>query len=91
MIKNPDGTVILTEAEVKSLRKLVTSCNTAINRLVSDGDFLGWDNYYALGMWEDKLKGTLHETSWYIGDYAGKKTVDQWLDAYGKARKRGLA
>jgi hypothetical protein len=89
MIKNPDGSVTLTGAEFKSLGKLVTSCNNAISRLASDGDFLGWDNCYALGMWQDKIKGEEHELTYYIDDgKKRKKTVDQWLEAYGKARKR---
>lgn len=90
MTKNPDGTVTLTEAEAKSLHKVVASCHTAISSLASDGDFLGWDNYRALQMWDDKLKGDNNPLDWYIDD--GKKrnlTVDEWLASYGKAKKGG--
>ena len=95
MQKNADKTVTLTEGEVKSLKKLVASCHDAISSLPSDGDFLGWDNYRALQMWDEKLKG--HKID--LADFTGEeeddeeepakkkpKMVDEWLDAYGKKR-----
>ena len=91
MKKNADKTTTFTEAEVKSIRKLIAACHEAISSMTSGGDLLGWDNYRALQMWDGKLKGNpLQELSWFIDeeeDATKPKTVDEWLDAYGKAKK----
>jgi hypothetical protein len=92
MITNPDTTVTLTEAEIASLQRLIDACHTRISRLPSDGDFLGWNNYRALQMWDDKLQGKRYDLVDYVeedGDEEEEKgenlTVDQWLDMYGTA------
>jgi hypothetical protein len=93
MQKNTDGTVVLTQAEMKSLSRLVKACHDAISRLSSDGDFLGWDNYRALQMWDSKLHGENYDLTDFIDEEeeeSSKKkkpaTVDEWLNAYGKKK-----
>ena len=88
MTHQQDGTVLFTEEEFQSLTKLIEACSDAISSLANDGDFLGWDNYRALGMWEDKLKGESGPLDDYVGeDEKGDAvSVTQWLDDYGRKK-----
>lgn len=106
VIRHNDKTVTFSEAEFRSLKRLIAACRTAIGNLPSDGDFLGWDNYTALDMWDDKLKGRKYDLADYVDvdpeetatethaslptPTPAPQTVDAWLVEYGRKKSRCL-
>ena len=91
MQKNDDESVTLSGEEFRSLGRLVSRCHDRISRLVDDVDFLGVaEHYYALMMWDEKLKGK--SDKWRLTDFVddGKprkeKTIDEWLVSYGRKK-----
>lgn len=101
MEKQANGSVVFTRAEFASLAKLVDCVHDRTSTLSSNGDFLGWNTYYALQMWDEKLHGRTDDD---LADYleseeedenddekkkGNPQTVDEWLDAYGQTNKGG--
>ena len=82
------GDVTFSAAEMKSLARLVKRVDERVGSLVNDGDWLGWDHYDALMMWDEILQGK-DPNDMLLNDYVhGKRkgaiTVMQWLEKYGE-------
>lgn len=94
MQRHEDGSVTLTQGEVRSLKKMIVACSDMLSQLPSyGGDLMGQDNYYAMQMWEDKIQMRTSPLDYYIDDEEEKpshkkkpQTVDAWLEAYGKKK-----
>lgn len=92
MQRTAKGNWFLTDAEHASLKRLITQCSDRISRLENDGDFLGWEHYRALHMWEALLTGEDTNNLYdFVGDEEESEgygieaqTVKVWLEQYGR-------